>query len=75
METQEQVSKIAKKQVQIDWRGLAIQFGTTALQGLVGGVATAVGASMTSRVLNPRVARSPVAGGENVFRLTKTGTA
>jgi hypothetical protein len=74
METQENQNKKNKKQQGIDWENVAWQFGTIALQGVIGGMATAFGANMASKALNGRSGKSAVSSGDNVVKFSKTGT-
>ena len=75
METQESHQKKNKKQQGIDWESAAWQFGTIALQGVFGGMATAFGANIASKALNGRSGKTAMSSGDNVIKLSKAGTA
>ncbi len=71
MESQETNQKKNKKQQGIDWESVAWQFGSAALQGIIGGMATAFGANMASRALNGRGGRVTMSSDDNVIKFSK----
>ena len=79
MESQEyaQQKKSNKKQSGVDWSEFAFQFGTIALQGLVGGMASVVGAHVASRAMGStaNAAREVASRSENLVRIGKAGAA
>ncbi len=78
MESQEQAQKRSnKKQSGFDWTELAFQFGTIALQGLVGGMASVVGAHVATRAMGTTAgaAREVDSRSDNLVRIGKAGAA
>ena len=75
METQESQQKKNKKQQGVDWESVAWQVGTIALQGVIGGMATAFGANMASKARNGRSSKTAMSLGDNVIKLSKAEAA
>ena len=74
MENTETQNRKSKKHQGIDWEQAAWHFGTIALQGMIGGMATAFGANVATKALNATKNKSPVSSGDNVIKFSKTGT-
>lgn len=76
MNTIDMEPKRAKKQrSNVDWGAVAAHTRNLVLQGLVTGIASAVGAKLVTGALSPAGRPVPLTGGGNVIRMPKSGTA